>query len=214
MKVILNEAFNYIFTNMEVFIEAVKIHLLLSFVAVGIGILVCVSLGIFLAKTEKASLIIMNIVNVGRIIPSLAVLALVMPFVGIGFVPSLIALTLLVCPPILINTVIAVKEVDKSIVEAAYGMGMNKARVIRKVELPLALPVIITGVRTASVEVIASATLAAFIGGGGLGVFIINGIAGANASMLLVGAIPVALLALIAEFTFGGIEKLTTPPSI
>nr|WP_254119549.1 ABC transporter permease [Bacillus sp. FJAT-29790] len=209
----MNEAYKYILNNSEVFFEAVKIHLVLSFVAVGLGIIICVPLGIYLAKTEKASLIIMNIVNVGRIIPSLAVLALVMPFVGIGFVPSLIALTLLVCPPILINTVIAVKEVDKSIVEAAYGMGMNKARVIRKVEFPLALPVIITGVRTASVEVIASATLAAFIGGGGLGVFIINGIAGANASMLLVGAIPVALLAFLAEFTIGGIEKLTTPPT-
>ncbi|QBP43023.1 ABC transporter permease [Paenisporosarcina antarctica] len=198
---------------MEIFLGAVKVHLILSSVAVAIGISICVPLGIFLAKTEKASLIIMNVVNIGRIIPSLAVLALLMPFVGIGFYPSLIALTLLVCPPILINTVIAVKEVDKNIVEAAYGMGMDKARVIRKVELPLALPVIITGIKTASVEVIASATLAAFIGGGGLGVFIINGIAGANASMLLVGAIPVALLALSAEFILGGIEKLTTPPT-
>ncbi|PLS14789.1 glycine/betaine ABC transporter [Bacillus sp. M6-12] len=210
---ILSEAYNYILNNSEHFFEAVKIHLFLSFAAVGIGILLCVPLGIYLAKTEKASLIIMNIVNVGRIIPSLAILALVMPFVGIGFFPSLIALTLLVCPPILINTVIAVKEVDSSIVEAAFGMGMSNARVIRKIEIPLALPVIITGVRTASVEVIASATLAAFIGGGGLGVFIINGIAGANAYLLLVGAIPVAILALLAEFTFSGIEKLTSPPT-
>ena len=207
---IISQAYNYILNNPEMFIEAVKVHLLLSIAAVSIGITICVPLGIFLAKVEKASLIIMNLVNIGRIIPSLAVLALVMPFVGIGFVPSLIALTLLVCPPILINTVIAVKEVDKNIVEAAFGMGMGKARVIRKIELPLALPVIITGIRTSSVEVIASATLAAFIGGGGLGVFIINGIAGANASMLLVGAIPVAILALLTEFIFGRIEKFTT----
>ena len=207
---IFSDAYNYILNNPEMFIEAIKVHLFLSFAAVLIGIVICVPLGIFLAKVEKASIIIMNLVNIGRIIPSLAVLALVMPFVGIGFFPALIALTLLVCPPILINTIIAVKEVDKNIVEAAFGMGMGKARVIRKIELPLALPVIITGIRTSSVEVIASATLAAFIGGGGLGVFIINGIAGANASMLLVGAIPVAILALLTEFVLGRIEKFTT----
>ncbi|MCK9912109.1 ABC transporter permease, partial [Microbacteriaceae bacterium K1510] len=132
--------------------------------------------------------------NIGRIIPSLAVLALAMPYVGIGFTPSLIALTLLVCPPILINTVTAFKELDKSVIEAAYGMGMDKARVMRKIEFPLALPVVITGIKTASVEVIASAALAAFIGGGGLGEFILNGIALAQSSLLLVGAIPIALL--------------------
>lgn len=211
---VLIEAYSYILRNSDTFLSSVKTHLQLSFIAVGIGILICVPLGIYIAKKTKASMIIMNAINIGRIIPSLAVLALIMPFVGIGFMPALIALTLLVCPPILINTVTAFKEVDKSVVEAAYGMGMDKARVTRKIEFPLALPVIITGIRTASVEVIASTTLAAFIGAGGLGVFIINGIAGANTALLLVGAIPVAMLALIAELVFGGVEKLTSPPTI
>lgn len=206
-------AFDYILNHSETFLNAVKAHLLLSVISVTIGILICVPLGIYIAKKAKADLVIMNAINIGRIIPSLAVLALIMPFVGIGFTPALIALTLLVCPPILINTVTAFKEVDQSVIESAYGMGMDKARVIRKIEFPLALPVIIAGIRTASVEVIASATLAAFIGGGGMGVFIINGIAGANYSLLLVGAIPVALLAFLAEVTFGGVEKLLSPPT-
>jgi osmoprotectant transport system permease protein len=208
------DAYEYILKNTDAFWHSVQTHLILSFTAVALGIIICVPLGIYLAKKTKGSMAIMNTINIGRIIPSLAVLALAMPYVGIGFTPSLLALTLLVCPPILINTMTAFREVDKSIIEAAYGMGMDKARVIRKVEFPLALPVIITGIRTASVEVISSATLAAFIGAGGLGVFIINGIALAQPSMLLVGAIPVAILALMAEVIFGGIEKLTSPPAL
>lgn len=208
------DAFTYIAQNANDFWHAVSIHLLLSFIALGIGVITCVPLGIFLAKKSKGSMIILNAINIGRIIPSLAVLALAMPYVGIGFTPSLIALTLLVCPPILINTVTAFKELDKSVIEAAYGMGMDKARVMRKIEFPLALPVVITGIKTASVEVIASAALAAFIGGGGLGEFILNGIALAQSSLLLVGAIPIALLALLAEVVFGGIEKWATPPII
>ncbi|MFC4766262.1 ABC transporter permease [Effusibacillus consociatus] len=207
------DAYQYVIQNTGDFWHAIYVHLSLSFIAVVIGILICVPLGIYLVKKKRGSMVILNAINIGRIIPSLAVLALAMPYVGIGFTPSLIALALLVCPPILINTITAFNEVDKSIIEAAYGMGMDKARVIRTVEIPLALPVIITGIRTASVEVIASATLAAFIGGGGLGEFIINGIALAQPSMLLVGAIPVAILALMAEVIFGGIEKLTLPPA-
>ncbi|MFC3885636.1 ABC transporter permease [Bacillus songklensis] len=208
------EAFQYMMEHLSELFHAVKIHLLLSFIALLIGVLICIPLGVYLGKSKqgKRTMLILNIVYMGRIIPSLAILALAMPYIGIGFTPSLVALTLLVCPPILINTVTAFRELDKSIIEAAYGMGMGKARVLHKVELPLALPVIITGIRTSSVEVIASATLAAFIGAGGLGEFIINGIAMAQPSMLLVGAIPVAILAILAEVAFGRIEKWTTPP--
>ncbi len=208
------DAFTYITENSSDFWHAVTVHLLLSFIALAIGVITCVPLGIYLAKKNRGSIIILNAINIGRIIPSLAVLALAMPYVGIGFLPSLIALTLLVCPPILINTVTAFKELDKSVIEAAYGMGMDKGRVLRKVEIPLALPVIITGIKTAAVEVIASAALAAFIGGGGLGEFILNGIALAQSSLLLVGAIPIAILALLAEVIFDRIEKWTTPPVV
>lgn len=198
--------------NSSQFMEAVKVHLMLSFSALAIGIVICVPLGIFLAKSNRVSMVVLNVVNIGRIIPSLAVLALAMPYVGVGFKPSLIALTLLVCPPILINTVAAFKEVDPNIIEAAYGMGMEKSRVLRKVEFPLALPVIITGIRTASVEVIAGASLAAFIGGGGLGVFVLNGVALIKPSLLLVGAVPIALLAFAVELVASRIERAVTPP--
>ncbi|NGQ94856.1 ABC transporter permease [Brevibacillus sp. SYP-B805] len=211
---LLLEAYQYLLENQSDFWHAVNTHLLLSFLALGIGVVICVPLGIYLAKTNRGSMVILNAVNIGRIIPSLAVLALAMPYIGVGFGPSLLALSLLVCPPILINTVTAFRELDKSVIEAAYGMGMDHRRVLRTVEIPLALPVIITGIKTAAVEVIASAALAAFIGGGGLGEYILNGIALAQTSLLLVGAIPIAILALLAEVIFGGIEKWTTPPLV
>jgi osmoprotectant transport system permease protein len=192
-------------------LEALKVHLMLSVTAILTGIVICVPLGIYLAKSNKGSVFLLNLIHMGRVIPSLAVLAFVMPYLGIGFIPSLFALTMLVCPPILINTVTALNGLDKNTIEAAYGMGMDKRRV-RKVELPLALPVIITGIRTSSVDVIAGAAIAAFIGGGGLGEFIINGMVLMKPSLLLVGAIPIALLALSVDMLIGRIQKWVSPP--
>jgi osmoprotectant transport system permease protein len=211
---ILSKAFYYVSDHSDLLWDAIQVHLLLSATAIGIGILICVPLGIFISRLHKGSTIVLNTIYMGRIVPSLAALAIMMPYVGIGFKPSLIVLTLLVCPPILINTYTAFKEVDKSIIEAAYGMGMNKTRVIRRVEFPLALPVIITGIRTASVECISTATLAAFIGAGGLGEFILNGIGLADSSLLLVGAVPVAVLALLAEIVLGRVEKWARPRGV
>lgn len=211
---ILSSAFNYVKDKPDLLWEAVRIHLILSFSAIGLGILVCVPLGILISRLHKGAAIVLNAIYIGRIIPSLAALAIMMPYFGIGFKPSLIALFLLVCPPILINTYTAFNGVDKSIIEAAYGMGMSKIRVIRRVEIPLALPVIITGIRTASVESIATATLTAFIGAGGLGEFIINGIGMADSSQILVGAIPVAVLAVLAEIILNRIEKWVKPKTI
>lgn len=208
---VFKEAIDYLMSKPDLFWEALKIHLLLSAIALAISIFISVPLGIYLSKRNKLSMVVLNVFYLGKIIPSLAVLALTMPYVGVGFTPSLIALTILAFPTILINTVVAFKEVDKNIIEAAQGMGMNKLRIIRKIEFPLALPVVITGIRTASVEVIAGAALAAFIGGGGLGDFIINGIALAKPSMLLVGAVPICLLAIAGDSIFGRIEKLTSP---
>lgn len=204
----------YIFAHTDTFLTAVKIHLTLSVTAMLIGIILCVPLGIYLAKSNKGSVFLLNLINMGRVIPSLAVLAFVMPYLGIGFVPSLFALTMLVCPPILINTVAALKELDKSIIEAAHGIGMDQRRVLYKVELPLALPVIITGIRTSFVDVIAGASIAAFIGGGGLGEFIINGLVLMKPSLLFVGAIPIALLALLVDMLMGRLQKWVSPPGV
>ncbi|WP_312884182.1 ABC transporter permease [Clostridium psychrophilum] len=124
-------------------------------------------LGILCYKCTKVSQPIMNLFNFFRIIPSLAVLVLVMPIIGTGFFPALLALVILAIPPILINTYLGINNIDGSI-ESAKGMGMDYKRMLRTIEIPLAMPLIITGVRTSAVEVIASATLASYIGAGGL----------------------------------------------
>jgi osmoprotectant transport system permease protein len=137
---------------------------------------------------------------------------LLLPLMGTGFQPSLVALTLLACPPILINTDAGLRGIDPGIVEAGRGIGFTPLRLLRDVQLPLALPVILAGVRTAAVEVIASATLATFIGGGGLGQFIVAGLALSNNSILLVGAIPIAILALVVEALLGRMQRAVVPP--
>ncbi len=143
--------------------------------------------------------------------PSLAILFLAIPYFGLSFQSAIIALTLLVMPPILISTDIAFRSIDPMIREAAYGMGMDNRQVLWQVEVPLALPVVLTGIKTAMVEVIASATLAAFIGAGGLGTFIVQGFALYDNAILLVGAIPVALLALLAELCLNTLHKTVQP---
>lgn len=203
----LNEAYQYILHNQDRFFEEVRIHLALSFFALMIGMIICVPLGILCAKKAAAAAPIMNLFNSLRVIPSLAILVIILPILGTGFIPALIALTILACPPILINTYLGFRNIDAFIIEAASGMGMSEGSILQKIELPLALPLIITGLKTSAVEVISSATLAAFIGGGGLGTFIINGLSMYNFALLLVGAIPVALFAILSELIFTGIEK-------
>lgn len=169
-----------------------------------------ITLGIISAKLERTSQYIMSLMNGLRVIPSLAILILVLPFMGTGFVPALTALVILAFPPIIINTYLGFTGVDPAILESANGMGMNAQQRLWRVEFPLALPLILTGIRTSAVEVVASATLAAFIGGGGLGEFIINGLSMYNFAMLMVGAIPVALLAISSELILAAIEKVVT----
>jgi osmoprotectant transport system permease protein len=140
-------------------------------------------------------------------VPSLAILTLALPYLGLGFRPALVALALLAIPPIVINTDLGLRSIASSIVEAAQAMGMTPGQVRRRVEWPLALPIVFAGVRTAAVEVIASATLAAFIGGGGLGEYIVNGLANNDAGALLEGGLTVALLALCAEYGLGAVER-------
>jgi osmoprotectant transport system permease protein len=209
---VLVDAFQYAAARSNELRDAFAQHLLLVAVALGIGIAVCVPLGILSSRSRTASFGIINTANGLRVIPSLAILFLAIPYFGLSFTSAVLALTLLALPPILINTDAAFRSISPAVKEAAYGMGMTSRQVLRRVELPLALPVIVTGIRTATVEVIASATLAAFIGGGGLGIYITRGFALFDNSILLVGAISVALLALTAELVFGGLERLVRIP--
>jgi osmoprotectant transport system permease protein len=205
------EAWQFIVAHPARFFGALYIHVALSAAALGLAISIALPTGVLLADKARATLLAITAANIGRTLPSLAVLALVMPILGTGFMPSLFALTLLALPPILINTCTALRQVDPDMVDAARGMGMTRAQIMRQVELPVAMPVIFAGIRTASVQVVSGAVLAAYIGGGGLGDFITAGIAMMAMPQLLVGAIPATLLAIGADRLFGHLQRVMTP---
>ncbi len=209
---VFSQAYEYTIMHFQDLLNALQQHLMLVAVPLLVGLVLGLPLGLWSARSRSASLVLINGFNALRVIPSLAILFLSIPYFGLSFQSAAIALTLLVMPPILISTDVAFRTIDPMIREAAYGMGMSASQVLRLVEVPLALPVIIAGIKTATVEVIASATLAAFIGAGGLGTFIVLGFSLYDSAILLVGAIPVALLALIAEITLSMVQRAVQPP--
>jgi osmoprotectant transport system permease protein len=206
----LAQAYQYVLDNQADFWRNVVVHLQLSFSALLIALVICVPLGVWAARRPLVAQLGINTANALRVVPSLAIVFLAYPYLSTGFRPALVALTILACPPVLINTYAGFRSVDRAVVEAARGMGMTTGEVLRRVELPLAMPVLLAGVRLATVEVIASATLAAYIAAGGLGNFIQRGFAVNNESITLVGAIPVALLALIADALLALIQRRAT----
>jgi osmoprotectant transport system permease protein len=205
------EAWQFILAHPDRFFAALATHIELSASALLIAIAIAVPAGIAFAAKPRAAFTAITIANIGRTLPSLAILALVMPILGTGFAPSLFALTLLALPPILINTCIAIRQVDPDIVDAARGMGMARREIVRGVELPIAMPVIFAGIRTSAVQVVSGAVLAAYIGGGGLGDFITAGIAMMAVPQLLVGAIPATLLSIGTDQLFAHLQKAMTP---
>lgn len=194
--------------------EAVYVHMQLSVLALLSGIAISIPLAVAVSRSPRAALVTINVTNLGRGVPDLALLALGLVVLGIGKPPAYAALTLLAIPPVLINTVTALNQVDPKVIDSARGMGLSGRQILTGVQLPLAAPVIFAGVRTSAVQVVAGATLATFIGGGGLGDFIVEGLAAASTATLFAGAIPVAILAIITEFTFGGLERLSTPKGL
>lgn len=187
-------------------------HLWLSGLAVAIAAGLALPLGLYLGHTGRGAFVAVNVANVGRALPSLAILVLVLLPVlslglGLGFWPTLVAMVPLAIPPILTNTFVAIRACDRDTVEAARGMGMRELQVLRNVELPAGLPIVLAGLRTASVNVIATATLGALVAGGGLGRYIIDGFALQDHERLFSGALLVALLALGTELAFGVLER-------
>jgi len=207
-----SRALDYAASNLNNLLTALQQHLLLVIVPLAIGLGLGLPLGLWSARSKLASIALINLFNGLRVIPSLAILFLAIPYFGLSFQSAAIALTLLVMPPILINTDVAFRTIDPMIQEAAKGMGMSPGQILRSIEIPLALPVVIAGIKTATVEVISSATLAAFIGAGGLGIFIVRGFALYDSAILLVGAIPVALLAFLAELGLSSLQRAVQPP--
>lgn len=210
---LLNRTLLYAQTRTDELTAAFNDHLYLVLISLTISLVISVPLGVWTARSKLAALTIINLFNTFRVVPSIAVLFLAIPYFGLSNTSAIIALTILAFPPILINTDAAYRTIEPAVREAATGMGMTGWQRLWQVETPLALPVIVAGVRTATVEVIASATLAAFIGVGGLGLFVVRGFALFDIPILLVGAIPVALLALSADLLLGGLQKWLDPPA-
>ncbi|HHY37944.1 MAG TPA: ABC transporter permease [Clostridia bacterium] len=195
-------------------VEALIQHLWLAGVAVGLGTLVGVPLGIFLTRAERVAQPILGFAGVLRTIPSLALLGFMMPVFGIGNPPAIAALFLYSLLPILRNTYTGIRGVDPVTLEAAKGMGMTDRQMLALVQLPIALPVIMSGIRTSTVTIVGWATVAAFIGGGGLGQLIFTGLVMNNNRLLLAGAIPSALLAILVDYFLGYVENRVTPKGL
>ncbi|MBX5476101.1 MAG: ABC transporter permease [Clostridia bacterium] len=186
-------------------------HVMLSFGAVALGTLVAVPVGIYLSRRRRFAEKVLAVIGIVQTIPSLAFLGFALPVLGIGFLPAFVVLLVYSLLPIVRNTYTAISGVDPVLVEAARAMGMTRNQVLWQVEMPLARQVILAGVRVSAVYLISWATLAAFIGAGGLGDLIISGIATYDLHLVLLGAVPAALLAIAANFGFGWLERALTP---
>ncbi|MFJ8090798.1 ABC transporter permease/substrate-binding protein [Lysinibacillus sp. NPDC095746] len=189
-------------------------HIQISFIALFLAVVIAIPLGIYLTNKKKIAESIIGISAVLQTIPSLALLGLLIPLFGIGKVPAIIALVVYALLPILRNTFTGINEVDPSLKEAARAMGMNTRKRLVKVELPLAMPVIMAGIRTAMVLIVGTATLAALIGAGGLGDIILLGIDRNNTALIILGAVPAAILALVFDFLLKKLESLSFKKTI
>ena len=193
-------------------------HLELSASAVGLATAVGLPAGLLIGHFRRGEFLAVTVANFGRAIPSFAILSIVFqlvlsfkPILAFGFVPTVVALWVLAIPPVLLNTYVGVQGVDSDTLEAARGMGLSGRQVLGRLELPLAAPLILAGLRTAAVQVVATATLAALIGGGGLGRFIIDGFHTGDDTQVVAGAVLVAVLAILTELSMGALERAVTP---
>jgi osmoprotectant transport system permease protein len=189
-------------------------HVEISAASVAIGALIALPIGILLGHYGRFGNVAINISNVGRALPSFGVLVIAFQVLGLGDTPILIALAALAIPPMVTNSYVGLREVDPDVKEAARGMGYRELAQLLRVELPLAVPLVMAGIRTSAVQVVATATLAAIIAGGGLGRYVIDGFAQQDSVKLFAGALLVALLALATELSLSGVERLLVPRGI
>ncbi|MGA9859501.1 MAG: ABC transporter permease [Solirubrobacteraceae bacterium] len=208
-----SDPISFFFNNLSLFGSKTVAHLEISFLAIGAAILIALPLGIWLGHIHRGSLLAITISNIGRALPSLAVIAIGIGFLGIGTLNVVVALFILAGPVILTNAFVAVHGVDPDAVQAAQAMGMRPRQVLTRVELPLALPLIFAGVRTATVYVVATATLATFAGGGGLGDIVVNepsyGTGGVIAASLTITVLTFGIDGLLAL-----VQRWVTPPPL
>jgi osmoprotectant transport system permease protein len=183
-------------------------HLGYSLLATAIAAAIALPIGVLIGHTGRGAVFAVNLTNLGRAIPTLGIIILVFILAGFGIVPVLVALTALAVPPIVTNSYAGVRSVDPEVREAAEGMGMRGRQVLWKVELPVAMPLIMAGIRTSTVQVVATATLAAYVGLGGLGRYLIDGFSQRDLPEVVGGAILVAVLALLIELALGRLQTL------
>src|SRR4028118_604258 len=196
------------------FLFQLLVHVELSVVALLIGVAIALPVALAVYRSPLASTVAVNAGNIGRAVPSLAILALVFPLLGFGFDTALVALVLLAIPPILINASTGLRQVDRQVIDAAKGMGLSGGQILSRIQFPIAAPVIFAGIRTSAVQVMASATLATFVGGGGLGDLIVLGLQRNDPAVLIAGSLAVAALAIITEVGFEALEKAFTPKGL
>ena len=205
------ELINYVRDNYELILKLAGQHISLAGTGVLLACAVGIPIGFLIVNHKKVSKVVVNIANIIQTIPSLALFAFAMPLFGIGSPPAIFALFLYALLPIIKNTFIGINNVDPAIIEAARGMGMSKTQIMFKVEVPMAISVIMGGIRIATVTGIGIATIAAMIGAGGLGQLIYQGLSMMDYEMIFAGALSSALLALLADFILGMLEtKLTS----
>lgn len=186
-------------------------HVVLSLVAVVVTMVVALPVGVALGHRGRGGATAAAIANAGRAVPSFALLVLALKIFGLGTTPTYIALVVLAIPPMLVNAYVGVSGVDAEVRDAARGVGMTGWQSLRRVELPLALPLVMAGVRTGAVQVVATATLAAFIGEGGLGRYIVDGRAVQDNVTVFAGALVVALLSVLTELGLGAVQRAVAP---
>lgn len=205
---------DYIRDHPDQFREQLIDHVRLVGFSVIIAILIAIPLALLITRIAWLERPMSWIANIGQTVPSLAVLGLTLPWLGIGFRPALLALTIKAILPIFLNTVVGIRGVDPAIVDAARGMGTSDRQLLWFVELPLASPVMFAGIQTATVQNISLATLAAYIGGGGFGDWILQGLAMVNPPILLAGAVPVAVLAMSTELILRWVRRVIVPAGL
>ncbi|MCQ9209330.1 ABC transporter permease [Granulicatella seriolae] len=207
----MNQIIDYFSNNMTSYLQYVVEHLELSLISLVMAILIGLPLGMATYKHKGLSEWIISTSQLLRIIPSLALLFFLIPILGVGKLPAIIALVFLAIPPIVVNTILGFNEVPASSKEVALGMGMTSRQLFRRIEFPLALPYLLNGIKLALVEIIASATLAVYIGAGGLGTLIMTGLGLYRMDLLLIGGLSVAILSLstmlLGDFIIGKVLK-------
>jgi len=183
-------------------------------VSIAVAIVIGVVLGALVSRNSFLAFLAVNTSGLMRSIPIIAILIVFVPFFGLGFVPTVIALIVLGIPPILLNTYTGIRGVDPAMIDAAKGMGMTSWQIATRIQAPLVTPLVAAGIRTSAVQIIATATLAAFIGAGGYGDYIVDGISVFNYTELIVGAISVAILALLVEAFMSWLQRVLTPEGL